>query len=184
MSSTLEREIKLRIDSAAAARAAIVALGGQLVRPRRLQCDALLDADDAPLRNSRRALRVRTEPGRAFVTFKGPPQQSVMKLREEVETAVDDGDLILAILERVGFRVWFRYEKFREEFRLDDVLMAIDETPVGTFLEIEGSDSGITDAAARLGFGPDAYVTSSYRALFVERCTALGIEPGDMVFPR
>ena len=52
-----------------------------------------------------------------------------MKLREELETSIGDGALVLAMLERLGFRVWFRSEKYREEFALADVVIAIDETP-------------------------------------------------------
>jgi hypothetical protein len=35
------------------------------------------------------------------------------------------------VLEELGLHVWFRYEKFREEFCHEDVIVAIDETPVG-----------------------------------------------------
>ena len=63
-------------------------------------------------------------------------------------------------------RVWFRYEKYREEFSAEDVIIAIDETPVGTFVEIEGGEEHIHAAAAALGKTPADYITDSYRTLF------------------
>ena len=81
-----------------------------------------------------------------------------MKLRDEFETLVGDGVLLLRIFEELGYQVWFRYEKYREEFAHEDVIVAIDETPVGVFVEIEGSESGITAMAAAMGRGPDDYL--------------------------
>ena len=77
-----------------------------------------------------------------------------MKIREELETLVGDGEILLSVLEELGFHVWFRYEKYREEFAHDDVIVAIDETPVGVFVEIEGSEAGIDAMAAALGRTP------------------------------
>ena len=47
-----------------------------------------------------------------------------MKLREELETVVGDGLLLLRVLDQLGFRVWFRYQKYREEFAHEDVTVA------------------------------------------------------------
>jgi adenylate cyclase class 2 len=80
--------------------------------------------------------------------------------------------------------VWFRYEKYREEFSWRDVIIAIDETPIGTFVEIEGGGGGITAAAAALGRTPNDYLLDSYRGLFVQHCRALGLPIGDMLFDR
>ena len=74
-----------------------------------------------------------------------------MKIREELETVVGDGDVVLRVLEELGLQVWFRYEKYREEFAHEDVIVAIDETPVGVFVEIEGSEAGIASMAQTLG---------------------------------
>ena len=150
MAAILEREIKLGFRDADEARQAILATGATPLRGRRLQEDYLLDTPDDTLRRRRCVLRVRLECGKTLLTFKGPVQNSPMKLREEMETVVGDGLLLLHVLEELGFRVWFRYEKYREEFAHEDVTIAIDETPVGTFVEIEGSEQGIHDMAAAL----------------------------------
>ena len=125
--------------------------GATPVRGRRLQEDCLLDTVDEALHARRCVLRVRIESGKSLLTFKGPVQPSVMKVREELETVIGNGPLMLRILEELGFRVWFRYQKYREEFALEDVIVAIDETPVGTFVEIEGGERGIGDMAQRPG---------------------------------
>ncbi len=182
MAGALEREIKLRFETADEARTAVRASGASLLRARRLQSDALLDTAVGTLRDTRCALRVRIEAERAYVTFKGPPQPSTMKLREELESVVGDGPLIVSIFERLGFAVWFRYEKYREEYVRGDVTVAIDETPIGTFVEIEGSAAGIHETANLLGRGPLEYILSSYRALYVQHCAERGEDAGHMVF--
>jgi adenylate cyclase class 2 len=182
MPGTLEREIKLPFADADSARAAVRATGAVPLRPRRLQDDSLLDRPDGELGRRRCVLRVRQEAGRSFVTFKGPAEASTMKVREELETMVGDGRLILTVFEQLGFRVWFRYQKYREEYRGKDVVVAIDETPVGTFVEIEGNERGITETAAAMARTPADYVTASYRSLFVEHCEAQGLPQTDMLF--
>ena len=47
MTTTVEREVKLRFDSVEAARAAVLATGATPLLCRRLQEDSLLDTDDA-----------------------------------------------------------------------------------------------------------------------------------------
>ena len=91
------------------------------------------------------------EAGRSLLTYKGPVQPSRWKLREERETIVADGETMLYVLERLGFSVWFRYQKFREEFGARDATIALDETPIGTFVEIEGSRSRHHRGDAALG---------------------------------
>jgi adenylate cyclase class 2 len=182
MSGTLEREVKLRFEDAAAARGAVLGIGATELRARRLQEDALLDTDDDELRRRGCALRVRDDAGRNFLTFKGPPQPSAMKLREEIETVLGDAMLATRILEELGFRVRFRYQKYREEFMHGDVTIAIDETPLGTFVEIEGAEAGIRAAAEALGRSAADYIVTSYRTLFLEDCERRGVQPRDMVF--
>jgi adenylate cyclase class 2 len=180
--TTLEREVKLSFSSADAAREAVLAAGATPLLCRRLQEDALLDTADNRLRERACALRIRVENGKSRITFKGPVQPSTMKLRDEFETVVGDGVLLLRIFEELGFRVWFRYEKYREEFSGEGVTVAVDETPVGVFVEIEGCENGITAMAAAMGRGPADYLLDSYRGLFLQRREACGLTGSDMVF--
>ena len=182
MSATLEREIKLPFDSAEVAREAVLATGATPLHGRRLQEDCLLDTPNDDLRRRRSALRVRQDGGRCILTFKGPVQPAAVKVREELETVATDGSLLMRILEALGYHVWFRYEKYREEFTLDDCIIAIDETPVGVFVEIEGGACGIDATAQRLGRGPGDYVLESYRSLFVRYCEQRGLSASDMLF--
>ncbi|HXW07039.1 MAG TPA: class IV adenylate cyclase [Vicinamibacterales bacterium] len=182
-STTLEREIKLQFASADEARSAILATGATPLLGRRLQEDALLDTDDEQLRRRRCVLRVRTESGKSRLTFKGPVQPGMMKIREELETMVGDGAILLRVLQELGLHVWFRYEKYREEFAHEDVIVAIDETPVGVFVEIEGGDQGIAAMAEALGRQPADYILDSYRGLFLQYREAHGLDGPDMVFP-
>jgi adenylate cyclase, class 2 len=182
MTTPLEREIKLRFESREAARGAVEAAGAVPLRPRRLQSDVLFDTEQRMLSARSQILRVRIEAGHSYVTFKSPAEHPTLKLREEIETGVEDGQSLVTILLRSGFRIWFRYEKYREEFALDEVIVAIDETPVGTFVEVEGTDRGIAAAVNALGRGPADFIIDSYRALFVRHCNEQGVPVGDMVF--
>jgi Adenylate cyclase, class 2 (thermophilic) len=180
--TTFEREIKLRFHSVEEARQAILAAGGTPLLGRRLQDDSLLDTDDEQLRRKRCVLRVREENGKSRLTFKGPVQPSIMKLREELETLLGDGEVLLRVFEELGLHVWFRYQKYREEFSHENVIVAVDETPVGVYVEVEGSEHGIAVMAAALGRSPADYIVDSYRALFLQRRDELGLSATDMVF--
>ena len=182
MAMTVEREIKLRYDSVESAQAAVLAAGATPLLGRRLQEDALLDTDDESLRRRRCVLRIRAENGKSRITFKGPVQPSDMKVRDELETVIGDGALLLRVFEELGFHVWFRYEKYREEYSREDVIVAIDETPVGIFVEIEGSEHGIMSMAEGLGRRPEDYLLDSYRGLFLKHREALGLTGSDMLF--
>ena len=178
----IEREIKLQFETAGEARTAILAAGAAPLKCRRLQEDALFDTNDESLRRTGCALRVRSESGKSLLTFKGPITPGSMKVREEHETVLADGEVMTYVLEALGLHVWFRYQKYREEFAHEDVIVAVDETPVGIFVEIEGSESGIATMAGALGQKECDYIKDSYRGLFLRHREAFGIVGPDMVF--
>jgi adenylate cyclase class 2 len=179
---SLEQEIKLRFESLELAREAVRALGAIALRPRRFQDDVLLDTEDGRLARQGCALRVRRDGQGAAVTWKGPVLPALVKSREEIESVVASADGVEAILARLGFVPRFRYQKFREEYTLDGLVAAIDETPVGIYVELEGSEAAITRTAAALGRTPADYIRASYRTLFLEHQRGTGSSAPHMVF--
>jgi adenylate cyclase class 2 len=178
----IEREVKLRFASPEEAREAILAAGATPLRSRRLQEDALLDTEEDALRQRRCVLRIRTEAGKSLLTFKGPVLPGSMKVRDEHETVIGDGEVLQRVLEELGLHVWFRYEKYREEYAAEDVTIAVDETPVGTFVEIEGGEEGILRMTIALGRSPADFVLDSYRGLFIKHRDEFGLTGTNMVF--
>ncbi len=119
---------------------------------------------------------------RPILTFKGPIQGGVFKSREEMETSVGSAEIAEQIIRALGFEPSFLAEKYREEYDLAGAHVAIDEAPIGVFVEIEGEAAGIDRAARLLGRTPADYRTESYQQLHVEWCQARGIAPGSMTF--
>jgi adenylate cyclase class 2 len=111
------------------------------------------------------------------------------KVREEIEVELAEAGNLTKILEGLGMRGWFRYEKYRTTFRLpaaarwaQGLLIELDETPIGTYVELEGPAEAIDRAARELGFLPRDYVVKNYLALYVEECRRKNAEPRNMVF--
>lgn len=111
------------------------------------------------------------------------------KVREEIEMEVTDAATLTTIFEGLGMSGWFRYEKYRTTFRLPaskvwarGLLIELDETPIGTYVELEGPAPAIDRAAAELGYSKRDYVLKNYLTLFVEECRRKGVQPVHMVF--
>ena len=179
-----EREVKLPYPDSESALRAVEATGAALLHPARLQRDTLFDMPDARLRTSGQVLRLRDDGGRGYLTVKGPIERGSMKVREEQETAVDDARVVEAAFRALGLVVGFRYEKYRTEYSLPGVTLTIDDTPVGVFVELEGEEAAILDAARALGRTPDEFLLDSYRSLFLARQQTFGLAGPDMLFPR
>ena len=65
-----------------------------------------------------------------------------------------------------------------------DLLIELDETPLGTFLELEGPAEAIDRAAQELGYSRKDYIAKSYLALYLEECRRRGEQPKNMVFEK
>jgi adenylate cyclase class 2 len=162
-----ETEIKLRATDAEQARRRLERAGFRVVEPRVLESNAVYDNAEQRLRKSGTLLRLRTAGGRALLTFKGPSEGGRHKTRQEIEAEVGDADALAQILERLGFKVAFRYEKYRTEFEQDggEGRAMLDETPAGVFIELEGPGEWIDRTAHALGYAESDYLTASYAQL-------------------
>jgi adenylate cyclase class 2 len=190
-----EVEIKLAVSGAAEARCMLRAAGFRVSKRRVFEKNTVFDTSSQTLRKSGRLLRVREtgEIGKigkiAKLTYKGPPDVGKHKSREELELDISDTRTIGAIFDRLAYHPAFRYEKFRTEFRqrgpsgiATGGVATVDETPIGVYLELEGSPAWIDRTARKLGFAEKDYITASYARLYMEWCEARGVEPGNMLF--
>ncbi len=142
--------------------------GFEVLHPRIFERNLIFDTPDSTLRNSRRLLRLRDAGGAVTLTFKGPATEGKHKSREEREVHPDNFEGMQIILERLGYAVSFRYDKFRTEFHRpgEAGIATIDETPAGTFMELEGDPAWIDRTATLLGFGEADYILASYAAIY------------------
>jgi len=182
----IETEVKIRLLNLAELRSRLLLLRPVLISERHFEDNFVLDDAAGNLRLRGCLLRVRKTKGKESVTFKGPPLPSVQfKRREELETEVENAEILLQILEQAGLRTWFRYQKYREEYLLKASGMlhvALDWTPIGDYVELEGSEEGIRTVAAELGFSESGFLRDSYYSLFAQFCEETGRKPGHMVF--
>ena len=168
MSSAIETEVKFRIENISALSAGLPSLGFRLITPRTHEMNTLFDLPGRPLRRKGSLLRLRKYGDRWIVTFKGKAQLGRHKSRKEIETPVQDGVALTAILESTGFSPMFSYEKFRTEWTDGRGHLVLDETPIGNFGEIEGPARWIDSTANRLAIKPAQYITDSYSVLFLK----------------
>lgn len=179
-----EIEVKLPCKDLVLLREALRARGATLETPLHDETNDLYDDPKRMLTAGGAALRLRRARGRKILTYKGPARFSGgIKIREEREAAVEDGGQIEAILLGLGFSRQFRYEKRREEWRFEGCTVALDETPIGRFVEVEGEPTAIRRVVAALGLDFAEAIPYSYARLYEQRRRADPSLPADMVFP-
>jgi adenylate cyclase, class 2 len=185
-----EIEVKLRLDNLDVfARAGIML---EIENPRHFEDNWLLDTSGQYLGARGAILRLRFAAGRGYITYKenvsDDAPASQFKKRIEIETAIDDPESAAAIFERIGYRRWFRYQKYRTIYwaTLADgskLHVMFDETPLGVFIELEGEEEVIERTVILLGVTPAEYILISYLAIQAEHCRRQGKPLEDMIFP-
>lgn len=180
-----EIEIKLRLPAKLGKiRRTLHELGFRISKHRTLESNVLFDNSKRVLRRHGKLVRIRRIGDHTVLTYKGPSHPGKYKKREEIEIELPDTNSLDEILTNVGYHPVFRYEKFRTEYARSSNggKVLLDETPIGNFLEIEGSPRWIDQTARQLGFSPADYITRSYGYLYLSYCRERRSAPKDMLF--
>lgn len=161
-----EIEVKFLLSDYAALMQKISALHLPCSQERIHEFNLRYDQPDGSLVAQKQVLRLRKDT-QARLTFKGPGiMQEEVLLRKEIEVEVSDFDTTKRLLEALGYQVVMMYEKFRANYLMDSLVLSVDETPLGLFIELEGeSPDQVHQAALRLGLNWDARINLSYSAL-------------------
>ncbi len=175
----VETEVKITISNINELKQKLQAVKAELFKARALQSDVYFD-NKKKLKKTDQSLRLRDN---VLLTYKGPKQSKQMKIREEIEIMVDNGKNLVSILEKVGYLPAGKKEKYRESYVLGLTKIFIDETPMGNFIEIEGTKEGVLKAAEKLGFTKKQFIIESYTKLWKEYADKSKIK-GDMVFSK
>jgi adenylate cyclase, class 2 len=161
-----EIEIKFRVQDLRSLNRDLHRAGFKLGTRRTHEMNTLYDLPGHPLRDRGELLRLRKYGNEWVLTHKAKSKDSRHKTRVETETRVSDGPQMDAILRALGFAPTFRYEKFRAEWSDGTGHVVVDETPIGTFAEIEGPSRWIDHTARALKISKDDYITQTYAGLF------------------
>jgi len=175
-----EVEMKVRADLAAVAAALEDADATHLGTVE--QTDTYYDAPHRDFAARDEALRLREEREEGAVdvamTYKGPLVESASKTRRELETGIDDGAVMAAMLDALGFSPAETVEKRRRRYELEGFVVTLDEvTGLGDFVEIdaEATEDAIEPTRERaveileaLGLDPAEQIRASYLELLLE----------------
>jgi len=166
MSLPKEVEIKFNIHDLAALARALKRAGFKRITRSTREMNTLYDLPGQKLRKRGELLRLRQYGKTWVLTHKAKGKAGRHKVRVELETAVENGRQMDAILGALGFSATFRYEKFRAEWSDGTGHVVLDETPIGNFGEIEGPPRWIDRTARALGIEASSYITQAYTDLF------------------
>src|SRR5947209_1511441 len=174
-----EIELKFPVGDTHALQARLPHLGFHLTTPRSFEHNTLYDTPNRDLRLKTQILRLREYGGIHTLTHKriddsANPGTSRYKFRIETETTVSDPHALAEIFAQLGYQPVFIYEKYRTEFSIFDSAsnstphLVLDETPIGTYAELEGPTDWIDRTLAQLHINPATCLTDSYGKLFLD----------------
>jgi len=169
-----EIEVKLEVRNPRVLKRRLVELGLRAIHPRRFESNRLYDFVDGRLRKAGWVLRLRFAEGGYLLTLKcGPVASPSYKVRQEVETQIGNGERLSRILQMLGVRETFRYERYRTVYghrgSSGTRQLAYDETPFGNYIELEGPRRWIDQTAGQLGYQRSDYITLGYPTLYSMR---------------
>ena len=177
-----EIEIKFRIENPPALTRALKQAGFKQLTPSTHEMNSLYDLAGQKLRQRGELLRLRKYGDAWVLTHKARSKVARHKVRVELETCIENGQRMDAILRALGFAPTFRYEKYRAEWSDGKGHVVLDKTPIGSFGEIEGPARWIDRTARALGITPAQYITLTYAELFFSWKRATRNQATEMTF--
>jgi adenylate cyclase class 2 len=163
-----EIEIKFRIKSMSAEVRSLKQAGFKCVMRSTHEMNSLYDLPGQKLRKRGDLLRLRKYGNSWILTYKAKGKAGRHKSRVELQTDIENGKQMDAILRALGFEPTFRYEKFRAEWSDGKGHVVLDKTPIGNFGEVEGPSRWIDRTASALGISRSDYITQTYAPMFFE----------------
>jgi adenylate cyclase class 2 len=178
-----EIEIKFALKDRPALVRKLHDIGAQRLYAETFEDNIVLDKR-GELRTKGTLLRVRKFGKYALVTYKGAMAfEGGVKSREEVQTGVESFELAIQLFDSLGYKPVFRYQKFREVWRVRESEVVLDRTPIGDYFEIEGPLDVIRAVAEELGMNMDSGIRQSYADLYRQARRTRADLPEHMVFP-
>jgi adenylate cyclase, class 2 len=176
-----EIELKFPVPDPEALQARLAPLGFHLVTPRTFEHNTLYDTPNRDLRARKQILRLRQYGSLCTLTHKRLPDQqdpvdtTRYKIRVETETTLAEPEAMAEIFKQLGYLPAFVYEKYRTEWTHSagpnaelTAHLVLDETPIGTYAELEGPTAWIDETLAALNIDPATCLTDSYGKLFLD----------------
>ncbi len=178
-----EIEVKFPLRDRAELTRKLHDIGAQRLYAETFEDNIVLDRR-GELRTKGALLRVRRFGKYSIATYKGPMSiEGGIKSREEVQTGVESFELAIQLFDSLGFKPVFRYQKYREVWRVRDVEVVIDRTPIGEYFEIEGNIDTIRAISSELAMNMDQAIRQTYADLYRQARRTRADLPEHMVFP-
>jgi adenylate cyclase class 2 len=186
-----EIELKVPIADSANFESRLREHGFHIDTPRTFEHNTLYDTPTRDLRARTEILRIRRYGDTWTLTHKGLADPTSIsdparyKTRIETETTVADGEALATIFQHLGYVPAFTYEKYRTEWShpADPTChIVLDETPIGTYAELEGPPAWIDRTITQLGIDPSTSLTDSYGKLFLDWKQRTGSPAENLIF--
>jgi adenylate cyclase class 2 len=183
LASDKELEVKFFVSDLAEIERRLVATGATLLQPRTHEYNLRFDTPTADLAQRESLLRLRRDAG-SHITFKGPSTTlGGVLARQEIEFDVSNFSDAQKLIEALGYKSKFVYEKFRTTYALNGLKVTLDEMPYGPFIEIEGTDpEPIEQATKDLGLDWNERLPETYISIFRRLKELFALHFSDLTF--
>lgn len=181
--SDKELEVKFLVSELSEIERRLVKAGATLIHPRTHEFNLRFDSPSGALGQAASMLRLRRDSA-SHMTFKGPSVTlGGVLARQEIEFDVSNFAQAQKLIEALGFRSKFMYEKFRTTYGMNGLKITLDEMPYGPFIEIEGTEpEPIQDAAKQLGLDWEQRLPETYISIFRRLKDLYGLQFQDLSF--